>query len=51
MESRHLFQPMKIKGKIEKSTINTTLIYGNDNYYELINFTQIDNYYELKGVS
>ena len=46
MESNNLFQPMKIKSKIEKLIINIALIYENDNYYELKFFTQINNYCE-----
>ena len=50
MESNHLFQSMKIKDKIKKSTKNITLIRENDNYCEPKNFNQIDNYYKLEGV-
>ena len=41
---------MKMKDKIKKSIINIILIVENDNYRELINFSQIDNYCEPKGV-
>ena len=41
---------MKIKGKIEKLSINIVWIYENDNYCELEKFTQIENYYELERV-
>ena len=41
---------MKIKGEIEKSTINVALIRENDNYCEQKIFTQINNYCELEGV-
>ena len=41
---------MKLKGKTKKLIINIILIYKNDNYYELKNFNQIDNYYELEGI-
>ena len=39
-----------MKGKIEKLTINITLIYENDNYCELKFFTQINNYCEPNEV-
>ena len=45
IESSHLFQPMKMKDKIEKLTINIILLYDNDNNYESKNFIQIDNYF------
>ena len=35
VERSHLFQPIKIKDKIKKLTINIILIYENDNYYEM----------------
>ena len=50
VEVSHLFQLMKMKGKIEKLIINIILICDNDNYCEQIFFTQIDNYYEPNGV-
>ena len=50
VESNHLFQSMNMKCKNRKLIINITLICENNNYCELKFFTQIDNYYELKGV-
>ena len=50
VESSYLFQSIKMKSKIKKSTINIVLIYENDNYCELKNFTQTNNYYEPKKV-
>ena len=41
VKSSHIFQPMKIKSKIEKLIINITLIYENDNYYELKNSSKL----------
>ena len=51
VKSNHLFQSMKMKGKIKKSTINIALICENNNYCELKIFTQIDNYCEPEGVT
>ena len=51
VENSHLFKPMKINGKIEKSIINIVLICENDNHCELKNVTKIDNYCELDEVN
>ena len=47
--SNHLFQLIKMKDKIEKSTINIALICENNNYCEPKNFIQIDDYCEPEG--
>ena len=50
VKNNHYFLPMKMKGKTKNLTINITLIYKNNNYYELKNFIQINNYCELEIV-